>query len=109
MDDQYYRDLATEYAHRRDMMMEILDAVGIAYYKPEGAYYMFCDISDRGFESDLAFTKYLVKDIGVAVVPGGSFFGDDNKLKHHYVRFCFSRREETLKAARAKLLKLKKA
>jgi aminotransferase len=109
MGDKYYQDLAAEYTSRRDIMMEILDTVGISYYKPEGAYYMFCDVSDRGFESDLAFTKYLVKDIGVAVVPGGSFFGDDNKLKHRYVRFCFSRREETLKAARERLLKLKKA
>jgi aspartate/methionine/tyrosine aminotransferase len=108
MDAKYYTELADEYHQRRDMMMEILDAVGISYYKPEGAYYMFCDISDRGFESDLAFTKHLVKDIGVAVVPGGSFFGEGNKLKHKYVRFCFSRREETLKAARERLLKLAK-
>ncbi|MBU6452680.1 MAG: aminotransferase class I/II-fold pyridoxal phosphate-dependent enzyme [Cyanobacteria bacterium REEB67] len=106
MDAKYYTDLSHEYHQRRDMMMEILDAVGISYYKPEGAYYMFCDISDRGFESDLAFTKHLVKDIGVAVVPGGSFFGEGNKLKHKYVRFCFSRRDETLKAARERLLKL---
>ena len=109
MDAKYYSDLALEYDQKRAMMMEILDAVGISYYKPEGAYYMFCDIADRGFESDLAFTKHLVKDIGVAVVPGGSFFGAGNKLKHRYVRFCFSRREETLKAARERLLKLAKA
>ncbi|MBS1992560.1 MAG: aminotransferase class I/II-fold pyridoxal phosphate-dependent enzyme [Cyanobacteria bacterium SZAS LIN-3] len=107
MGDKYYKELSEEYSARRDTMMEILDTVGISYYKPEGAYYMFCDIGDRGFESDLAFTKYLVKDIGVAVVPGGSFFGADNKLKHRYVRFCFSRRDETLKAARERLLKLK--
>jgi len=106
MGDKYYKELAEEYDARRTTMMEILDTVGISYYKPEGAYYMFCDIGDRGFESDLAFTKYLVKDIGVAVVPGASFFGADNKLKRRYVRFCFSRRDETLKAAREKLLKL---
>jgi aspartate/methionine/tyrosine aminotransferase len=108
MGQKYYDELTLEYNDRRNTMMEILDSVGISYYKPEGAYYMFCDIADRGFESDLAFTKYLVKDIGVAVVPGGSFFGAGNKLKHRYIRFCFSRREETLAAAREKLMKLAK-
>ncbi len=81
--------------------------VDIPYYAPEGAYYVFCDISKFGYESDLAFTKYLVKDVGVAVVPGGSFFGKDNPLKNNYVRFCFSRRPETLSAAREKLKELK--
>lgn len=103
----YYDELAAEYKHRREVMLATLDQVGIDYYKPQGAYYAFSDISKFGHKSDLAFTKHLVKDIGVAVVPGGSFFGADNPLKHNYVRFCFSRKDETLLAAREKLKNLK--
>lgn len=107
MAQAYYDELHSEYDERRRFMLETLDQIGIEYYSPQGAYYAFCDISKFGHNSDLAFTKYLVKDIGVAVVPGGSFFGADNPLKHKYVRFCFSRQEETLKAARARLHALK--
>ena len=107
MPDKYYAELKAKYAERRSMMMEILDGVGIPYYKPEGAYYAFCDISGLGFKSDMDFTKYLVKDVGVAVVPGGSFFGPEAENRHNYVRFCFSRKEETMLAAKERLKKLK--
>ncbi|MDP3509325.1 MAG: aminotransferase class I/II-fold pyridoxal phosphate-dependent enzyme [Candidatus Melainabacteria bacterium] len=107
MPDKYYAELKAKYAERRAMMLEILDGVGIPYYKPEGAYYAFCDISGLGFKSDMDFTKYLVKDVGVAVVPGGSFFGPEAENRHNYVRFCFSRKEETMLAAKERLKKLK--
>lgn len=107
MPQSYYDELKQEYEERRRYMLETLEQIGIEYYMPQGAYYAFCDISKFGHKNDLAFTKYLVKDIGVAVVPGGSFFGADNPLKHKYVRFCFSRQDETLKAARARLQDLK--
>lgn len=107
MPDKYYAELKSKYAERRAMMMEILDGVGIPYYKPEGAYYAFCDISGLGFKSDMDFTKYLVKDVGVAVVPGGSFFGPEAEKRHNYVRFCFSRKEETMLAAKERLKKLR--
>jgi len=108
MPDKYYDDLKTKYAERRTMMLDILDGVDIPYFKPEGAYYAFCDISKLGFKSDMDFTKHLVKDIGVAVVPGGSFFGPDEASRHNYVRFCFSRKEETMLAAKERLAKLRK-
>jgi aminotransferase len=107
MPDKYYAELKAKYAERRAMMLEILDGVGIPYFKPEGAYYAFCDISGLGFKSDMDFTKYLVKDVGVAVVPGGSFFGPEAENRHNYVRFCFSRKEETMLAAKERLKKLK--
>jgi aspartate/methionine/tyrosine aminotransferase len=109
MADHYYDELKQKYAERRTMMLEILDGVGIPYFKPQGAYYAFCDISGMGFKSDMDFTKYLVKDIGVAVVPGGSFFGPAAENRHNYVRFCFSRKEETMLAAKERLAKLKTA
>jgi aminotransferase len=89
------------------MMLNILENIGIPYFKPEGAYYVFCDISGLSYKTDMAFTKHLVKDIGVAVVPGSSFFSADSSLRDKYVRFCFSRKEETLLAAKDRLAKLK--
>lgn len=107
MGEKYYDELSKEYSDRRSYMLETLDMCGIKYFKPQGAYYVFSDISEWGYGTDMQFTEYLVKEIGVAVVPGASFFGPSD-LARKYVRFCFSRREETLIAAREKLLKLKK-
>lgn len=107
MPAKYYDELKAEYSEKRAMMLSILDGIGISYFKPEGAYYVFCDISRLPYKNDMAFTKHLVKDIGVAVVPGSSFFSADSDLRDKYVRFCFSRKEETLLAAKDRLSKLK--
>lgn len=107
MPAKYYDELKAEYSEKRAMMLSILDGIGISYFKPEGAYYVFCDISQLPYKNDMAFTKHLVKDIGVAVVPGSSFFSADSGLRDKYVRFCFSRKEETLLAAKDRLSKLK--
>lgn len=102
----YYDALAASYAQKRETMMGILEEAGIPYYKPQGAYYIFSNIRDFGFESDIAFTHHLIKDIGVAVVPGSSFFSQKEQ-GHPYVRFCFSKKPDTLEAAKQRLLKLK--
>jgi aspartate/methionine/tyrosine aminotransferase len=104
--DSYYTSLGIEYGSRRDTMLKILDEAGISYYKPQGAYYVFCDISNFGYKNDVEFTEFLVKDIGVAVVPGSSFFRPGD-LGHKYIRFCFAKTPETLEAARSRLLQLK--
>ncbi len=101
----YYAKLASEYAVRRDTMLSILLECGIPYYKPDGAYYVFCNISRFGFDSDVRFTEFLVKDVGVAAVPGSSFFRPGDR-GNNYIRFCFAKKEETLMAARERLLKL---
>lgn len=105
MKDEYYNDLAQAYQKRRDTMLGILDEVGIPYFKPSGAYYVYCDISKFGFENDVKFTEFLVKDVGVAVVPGSSFFRPGDRGKN-YIRFCFAKKPETLAMAREKLLLL---
>lgn len=106
MPQSYYEKLAREYQERRDIMLNILDEAGIHYYKPEGAYYVWCDISEFGYENDVKFTEFLVQDIGVAVVPGSSFFRPGDR-GHKYIRFCFAKKPETLAAARERLLRLK--
>lgn len=107
MPRDYYEHLSKDYGARRDMMLAILDEVGIDYFKPKGAYYVFCDISKFGYDNDVKFTEYLVKDIGVAVVPGSSFFRPNSAVGRNFIRFCFAKKRETLEAARQRLLTLK--
>ncbi len=86
--------------------MPVLDEVGFRCFRPRGAYYVMTDISAFGFENDLEFTKYLVKEIGVAAVPGSSFYNDPRDGAQQ-VRFAFCKRDETLDAAGERLQKLR--
>ncbi|MBW4633025.1 MAG: aminotransferase class I/II-fold pyridoxal phosphate-dependent enzyme [Iphinoe sp. HA4291-MV1] len=101
----YYEELAKLYHHKRDNILRILDTVGIPYFVPKGAYYVFADISRFGYKNDVEFTEYLIKEIGVAVVPGSSFFSQSEAGKK-FIRFCFSKKPETLAKAGERLLKL---
>lgn len=101
--EPYYSKLASEYQIRRDAMLKILDEVEISYFKPSGAYYVFCDISKFGFENDVKFTEFLVQEVGVAVVPGSSFFRPGDRGKK-FIRFCFAKKPETLEMAKERLM-----
>ncbi len=101
----YYEELAKLYQKKRDNILQILNRVGIPYFLPQGAYYVLADISKFGYKTDVEFTYNLIKNIGVAVVPGSSFFNEPQK-GHSLIRFCFSKRPETLQAAGDRLLKL---
>jgi aspartate/methionine/tyrosine aminotransferase len=96
--DAYYADLARGYSRRRDMLLDILERHHFVCYKPLGAYYIMTDISRFNAADDVDFARYLVKEVGVAAVPGSSFYrspaGGRTKL-----RFCFCKRDETLKEA----------
>jgi aspartate/methionine/tyrosine aminotransferase len=102
----YYQGLAEEYRKRRDRLIPVLDEVGFRCFRPRGAYYLMTDISAFGFENDVEFTKYLVKEIGVAVVPGSSFYKEPRDGAQQ-VRFAFCKRDETLDAAAERLRKLR--
>jgi aspartate/methionine/tyrosine aminotransferase len=103
----YYENLATEYLARRDRLLGILSAAGFRCFKPHGAYYIMTDISAFGFPDDVAFAKHLVKDIGVAAVPGSSFYRDPTDGRTH-LRFTFCKTEKTFQAAAERLANLKK-
>jgi aspartate/methionine/tyrosine aminotransferase len=105
--ETYYQGLAEGYRKRRDRLIPVLEEVGFRCFRPRGAYYVMTDISAFAFENDLEFTKYLVKEIGVAVVPGSSFYNDARDGRQQ-VRFAFCKRDETLDAAAERLRKLKK-
>jgi aspartate/methionine/tyrosine aminotransferase len=101
----YYEKLQHEYQRRRDYLLGVLEEAGFKCYKPDGAYYIMTDITDFGFENDVKFTQHLIRDIGVAVVPGSSFYRR-RELGKQQVRFCYCKRDETLQAAAERLQKL---
>jgi aminotransferase len=98
----YYQSLATAYCARRDRLMPALIEAGFHCFRPRGAYYVMTDISAFGFPDDVAFTKHLVKAIGVAAVPGSSFYNDPRDGAKQ-VRFAFCKRAETLDEAGRRL------
>ena len=102
----YYENLANGYCARRDRLMPALTEAGFRCFRPRGAYYVMTDISGFGFVDDVAFTKYLVKEIGVAAVPGSSFYNDPRDGAKQ-VRFAFCKKDATLDEAGKKLKKLR--
>jgi len=106
LSEEYYRSLRTKYSERRDLLLRILSDVGFCCYKPAGAYYIMTDIRSFGFANDVEFAQHLIRDIGVAAVPGSSFYRD-SKDGEQQIRFCFCKRDETLLEAATRLEKLK--
>ena len=102
----YYQKLCGEYKARRDRMLAGLEEVGFQCLHPHGAYYIMADISGFGFPNDVEFARYLVKDIGVGVVPGSSFYRDPASGSQQ-VRFTYCKKDSTLDEALRRLQKLK--
>jgi aspartate/methionine/tyrosine aminotransferase len=103
--DGFYLQLAIEYQAKRDLMLDILQRHGFTASPPGGAYYVMADVSGFGFSSDSEFAQHLVKEIGVATVPGSSFYIDPASAPQ-MLRFCFSKRDETLHEADRRLARL---
>src|SRR6202171_4313369 len=111
----YYDHLAANYVKERARLLEILQKAGFTVYKPRGAYYIMTDIS--GFtipekflsaaeSADVSFARYLVEEIGIACVPGSSFYNDAQDGASQ-VRFTFCKKEETLAAAEERFARLR--
>jgi aminotransferase len=99
----YYDELTAKYAESRDVLLGYLDRTGLSYTRPEGAYFVMVDISRFGYASDVEFAHWMTREIGVAPVPGSSFFGPG---EHRYIRLNFAKKPATLHAAGERLLKL---
>ena len=104
--DSYYENLAHEYTGKRDTMLALLRDAGFHCYRPSGAYYVMTDIAGFGFANDIEFVKYMIEQVGVAAVPGSSFFANPTDGSQ-MVRFCFCKKYETLEEANRRLLRLK--
>jgi len=102
----YYKDLAERYRTRRDHLIPALEKAGFVCYRPRGAYYVMTDIRAFGAKNDVEFATYLIKEIGIACVPGSSFYKHP-KDGSQQVRFAFCKRPETLDQAAERLRKLR--
>lgn len=94
--DEYYSELLKHYADKRDLFLKGLDDIGIIHTVPQAAYYVMLDISEYGYESDLAFCEAMAEKVGVGAVPGSSFFRED---VNHLIRLHFAKKNETLNEA----------
>lgn len=102
---EYYSRLAEGYRKRRDHLMPALRLAGFKCFRPRGAYYVMTDISAFGFKDDVTFAKHLVQDVGIACVPGSSFYRDPRDGAKQ-VRFAFCKKPRTLDEAARRLSKL---
>ena len=104
--EEYYRALAAGYTRRRDRLVPILQRAGFRTHVPRGAYYVMTEIDALGWDDDVAFARHLVEDVGVAVVPGSSFYHEAADGRRQ-VRFAFCKKEATLDEAERRLARLK--
>src|ERR1700752_774699 len=102
----YYEALQNEYRTRRDALLPVLQENGFKTFVPDGAYYIMTDISDFGFSNDVEFTRHLIREVGVACVPGSSFYSVRQRGEQQ-LRFCFCKSDETLNRAAERLAKLR--
>jgi len=100
----YYDELTRDYTRKRDLFLHCLDEAGLTYTKPQGAYYVMVDCSEFGVSDDNEFCRWMAKEVGVAAVPGSSFF---HEPVNHLIRLHFSRSEEILTETGRRLRKLK--
>jgi aminotransferase len=100
----YYDELRDLYTEKRNLFLSYLDQAHLVYTKPQGAYYVMVDISEFDATDDTRFCEWMAKEAGVAAVPGSSFFREP---VHHLIRFHFAKKDETLRAAGEKILRLR--
>jgi aspartate/methionine/tyrosine aminotransferase len=100
--DQYYQELSEAYTGKRDYLIQSLSEAGLECSIPKGAYYVMAEVPRPAFANDLQFVTYLIENIGVACVPGSSFYSPGSGNSHQ-IRFCFCKKYETLETARRQL------
>ncbi len=103
--DSYYVELSRDYQARRDLTLSMLERAGFRCFRPRGAYYVMADISTFNFEDDIQCARHLIEQVGVATVPGSSFFFHPEEGSR-LIRFCFCKKYETLKLADERLLRI---
>ncbi|HLA15529.1 MAG TPA: aminotransferase class I/II-fold pyridoxal phosphate-dependent enzyme [Candidatus Limnocylindrales bacterium] len=105
MPDEFFRGLATEYRERRDALLPALEAAGFRLQPPAGAYYIMTEIDALTDADDVTFARRLISEVGVAGVPGSSFYSHPD-LGRHQIRFAFPKKLETLRLAADRLARL---
>ncbi len=100
----YYERLTADYTRKRELFLSYLDDAGLSYTKPQGAYYVMVDCTAYKVKNDREFCRWMAKEVGVAAVPGSSFF---HEPVNHLIRLHFSRSDEILDQIGNRLKKLK--
>ncbi len=103
--DDYYQELQAHYTHMKQLFVGGLQNLGFTFTDPQGAYYVLMDVSEFGVRDDYKFAEWLTREVGVATVPGSSFFRED---VHHLIRFHFAKEDATLQDALNRLESLRK-
>ena len=103
--DDYYKELQNHYTHMKNLFCDGLKNLGLTFSEPQGAYYVLMDVSEFGVKDDVKFCEWMTQHVGVAAVPGSSFFREDI---HSLVRFHFAKKDNTLNAALDNLSSLRK-
>jgi aminotransferase len=103
--ESYYENLAREYTGRRNTLLRLLERAGFHCFRPQGAYYIMTNIDGFGFQDDVSFVRHLIETVGVAAVPGSSFFSNPEDGAQ-LIRFCFCKKYETLEEAGVRLLRI---
>ncbi|MCE5299838.1 MAG: aminotransferase class I/II-fold pyridoxal phosphate-dependent enzyme [Spirochaetia bacterium] len=101
--DSYYEGLREIYTKKKELFLHGLDSLGIKHTNPQGAYYVMMDVSEYGVKDDVEFCEWMAREVGVAAVPGSSFF---REKVNHLVRLHFAKKEETLNEALTRLASL---
>lgn len=103
--DAYYQELLDTYQHKKKLFLDGLDAIGIRYIEPQAAFYVLVDITDFGYDDDVRFGEDLIRQVGVAGVPGSSFF---HEPEHRYIRLHYAKEDATLLEAVERLKNIRK-
>jgi len=103
--DDYFTGLAANYREKRDFLVDVLNQSGFHVYQPHGAYYIMTDIAGLGWNDDVAFAQWMIDEVGVAVVPGSSFYRHPERGRTK-IRFCYCKKPETLMLAKELLSKI---
>ena len=101
--DEYYEELRRHYTHMKNLFLGGLRDIGLTFTEPQGAYYVMVDVSEFGVKDDTRFSEWMAEKVGVAPVPGSSFFKEDIQ---NYVRFHFAKNDDTLEKALSRLSRL---
>lgn len=103
-DDDYYKELQEHYTHMKEIFVGGLRKLGYRLTEPQGSYFVMVDVNEFGVKDDYKFCEWMIKNVGVAAVPGSSFF---REKVDNLVRFHFAKKDETLKEALKRLSTLR--
>jgi N-succinyldiaminopimelate aminotransferase len=104
----YYDSLQDMYTNKCRLLTVALDRAGFTYAMPQGTYFMLADFSNVFSGTQLEFTQYMIREIGVACIPPASFYSAEHaSIGQNYIRFTFCKSDDMLLQAQERMAKLR--